>query len=80
MDVITLSSKGQIVIPAKIRKKFSLREGDTLVLVEEENVIRLQPLVRLSGLRGVDRLKDTGKMVKELRSEWDDDLETKTAL
>jgi AbrB family looped-hinge helix DNA binding protein len=80
MDVVTLSSKGQIVIPAKVRKKFSLKEGDSLVLVEENDAIRLQPLVNLSNLWGVDRLKNTGTLLRELRKEWDDDLETKTAL
>lgn len=80
MEVVTLSSKGQVVIPAKVRKKFSLKEGDSLMLVEEENAIRLQPLVSLSGLWGVDTLKDTGKILRALRSEWDDDLEKKTAL
>ena len=80
MEVVTLSSKGQVVIPAKIRKKFLLKEGDSLLLVEEENGIRLQPLVSLSGLWGADTLKDTGKILKDLRSEWDDDLEKKAAL
>jgi AbrB family looped-hinge helix DNA binding protein len=80
MEVVTLSSKGQIVIPAKVRKKFSLKEGDSLVLMEENNAIRLQPLVNLSELWGVDTLKDTGAMLKELRKEWDDDIEKKAAL
>ncbi|MDD4136307.1 MAG: AbrB/MazE/SpoVT family DNA-binding domain-containing protein [Methanoregula sp.] len=80
MEVVTLSSKGQIVIPAKVRKKFSLKEGDSLVLVEENNTIRLQPLVDLAELWGVDKLKGTGAILKELRKEWDDDLEGKTAL
>ena len=80
MDVVTLSSKGQIVIPAKVRKKFSLKEGDSLVLVEENNAIRLQPLVSLSELWGIDTMKNTGATVKELRKEWDDELEDKAAL
>ena len=80
MEVVTLSSKGQVVIPAKIRKKFLLKEGDSLVLVEENNGIRLQPLVSLSGLWGVDKVKDTSEIIKELRKEWDDDLEKKAAL
>jgi len=80
MDVVTLSSKGQIVIPSKVRKKFSLKEGDSLVIVEEKDAIRLQRLVNLSELRGVDKLKNTGRMLKEMRKEWDDKLEEKAAL
>ena len=62
MDVVTLSSKGQIVIPAKVRKKFSLKEGDSLVLVPEKDAIRLQPLTNLSELWGVDTLTGTRKI------------------
>jgi AbrB family looped-hinge helix DNA binding protein len=80
MDVVTLSSKGQIVIPSKVRKKFSLKEGDSLVIVEENDAIRLQPLVNLSELWGVDKLKNTETMLKEMRKEWDDELEDKAAL
>ena len=80
MDVVTLSSKGQIVIPAKVRKKFSLKEGDSLVLVPEKDAIRLQPLTNLSDLWGVDTLTGTRKILKEIRTEWDDELERTTAL
>jgi AbrB family looped-hinge helix DNA binding protein len=80
MEVVTLSSKGQVVIPAKVRKKFSLREGDSLVLVEENDGIRLRPLTNLSELWGVDKVKDTRVIIEELRKEWDDDLEKKAAL
>jgi len=80
MDIVTLSSKGQIVIPSKVRKKFSLKEGDSLVIVEEKDAIRLQPLVNLSELWGVDKLKNTGRMLKDMRKGWDDELEEKAAL
>ncbi len=80
MDVVTLSSKGQIVIPAKVRKKFSLHEGDSLVVVEEKDAIRLQPLTNLPELWGVDKIKNTRAMIREMRKEWDDELEEKAAL
>ncbi len=80
MDVVTLSSKGQIVIPAKVRKKFSLKTGDSLVILEEKDAIRLQPLVNLSELWGIDNLKDTRAELNEMRKEWDDELEDKAAL
>jgi antitoxin PrlF len=79
MEVVTLSSKGQIVIPSKVRKKFSLKEGDSLVIVEENDGICLKPLVNLSELWGVDKLKNTETMLKEMRKEWDDELEDKAA-
>jgi AbrB family looped-hinge helix DNA binding protein len=80
MEVVTLSSKGQIVIPSKVRKKYSLKEGDSLVVTEEKDGFRLQPLVILSDLWGVDSLNDTRPMLNDMRKEWDDELEDKTAL
>jgi AbrB family looped-hinge helix DNA binding protein len=80
MDIVTLSSKGQIVIPVKVRKKFSLKEGDSLVIVEEKDAIRLQPLVNLSELWGIDNLKNTRQVLNKMRKEWEDELEDKTAL
>ncbi len=80
MEIVTLSSKGQIVIPSKVRKKFSLKEGDSLVIVEEKDAIRLQPLVNLSELWGIDNLKNTRRLLNDMRKKWDDDLEDKAAL
>jgi hypothetical protein len=50
------------------------------VIVEEKDGIRLQPLVNLSELWGVDTLKNTGALLKEMRREWDDELDNKAAL
>ncbi|MEI6840769.1 MAG: AbrB/MazE/SpoVT family DNA-binding domain-containing protein [Methanomicrobiales archaeon] len=80
MDIVSLSSKGRIVIPAKIQEKFSLKTGDSLVIVVENDTIYLQPLVNLSELWGIDNLKDTRVVLNEMRKEWDDDLEDKAAL
>ena len=80
MELVTLSSKGQVVIPAKVRKKFSLKEGDSLMIVEEKDAICLRPLVNLSDLCGIDTMTDTRRMVREVREEWDDELEQKAAL
>ena len=44
IDVLTLSSKGQIVLPAGVRKSMSLRNGDKLVMYSEGDVIMLKPI------------------------------------
>ena len=80
MDIVTLSSKGQVVIPFKIREKFSLKKGDSLLIIEEKDAIRLKPLVNLSQLWGVDRLQNTCTMLQEMRREWDYELEEKATL
>jgi AbrB family looped-hinge helix DNA binding protein len=38
-----ISSKGQIVIPANLRKRYHLREGTTIVFQEERGRLVLEP-------------------------------------
>ena len=44
MDVLTVSSKGQIVLPASIRKSLSIETGDKLVAYAAEDTILLKVL------------------------------------
>jgi len=71
MNVVRISSKGQIVIPAKLRKELGLEVGDRLIVDRRENAIILKPVVKLSKLRGVDKLKGVSREVDEIRKEWD---------
>jgi AbrB family looped-hinge helix DNA binding protein len=38
-----ISSKGQIVIPASLRKRYGLKEGTTVVLQEDRGRLVLEP-------------------------------------
>ena len=53
-EVSTVTTKGQLVIPAKLRRKYAIREGTQVAFVEEENRLVLQPLTPefIRGLRG----------------------------
>jgi AbrB family looped-hinge helix DNA binding protein len=50
----TVTTKGRLVIPAQLRRKYSIREGTRVAFVEEENRLVLQPLTRkyIESLRG----------------------------
>ena len=43
-EVATVTTKGQLVIPSKLRRKYSIREGTQVAFLEEENRLVLQPL------------------------------------
>jgi antitoxin PrlF len=43
MTTMTLSSKGQIVLPANIRKRLGLMAGSQLEIIEEQDGLRLVP-------------------------------------
>lgn len=42
IELINVSSRGQIVIPEGIRKRFRLKQGSKLLLVEKENCLILK--------------------------------------
>jgi AbrB family looped-hinge helix DNA binding protein len=53
-EVGTVTTKGQLVIPAKLRRKYAIREGTRVAFVEEENRLVLQPITSsfIRSLRG----------------------------
>ena len=53
-EVSTVTTKGQLVIPAKLRRKYAIRKGTRVAFVEEENRLILQPITPefIRSLRG----------------------------
>ncbi len=44
MDIAVVSQKGWIVIPKRLRRKYQLKAGSRVALVEYQNVLVLVPL------------------------------------
>ena len=44
VEVLTVSSKGQISIPLEIRKKMSIARGDKMAVYASDDVIMLKPI------------------------------------
>jgi len=66
MHIVTVSSKGQIVLPASVRKRLGLSAGAQLELVESESalqltVIREVPSKQVSELAGMLVARSQGK-------------------
>jgi len=50
--LVKITNKGMISIPAAIRKKFALHDGDQVVISEEEDgTIKIYPLESIESLR-----------------------------
>ena len=77
MELVKLSAKGQIVIPAWIRKELGLSKGDKLVIERRQEVVILKPVVKLSKLRGIDKLDGASEEIERIRKEWDEEFEKK---
>ncbi|MFC1499601.1 AbrB/MazE/SpoVT family DNA-binding domain-containing protein [Candidatus Zixiibacteriota bacterium] len=46
MPIVHTSSKGQIVIPAKLRRKYSIEQGTRLNVVDGDGEIILRPVLQ----------------------------------
>jgi AbrB family looped-hinge helix DNA binding protein len=64
-----VTTKGQLVIPSKLRRKYAIRKGTHVAFLEEENRLVLQPLTPefIRSLRG--SLKGEPSPLKILREE-----------
>ena len=53
-ETITFTTKGQVVIPVAIRRKFGIEEGTKCVITSDEQGIFIRPITKTSihGLRG----------------------------
>jgi AbrB family looped-hinge helix DNA binding protein len=53
-EVSTVTTKGQFVIPSKLRRKYGIRKGTQVAFVEGEDRLILQPLTAefVRSLRG----------------------------
>lgn len=53
-EISTVTTKGQLVIPSKLRRKYSIKEGTQVAFLEQENRLVLQPLTAefIRSLRG----------------------------
>jgi AbrB family looped-hinge helix DNA binding protein len=78
MNAAYVTSKGQLVVPARIRRRFGIKPGTRVNFIEEGDRIIFQPVTReyIRGFRGMFKLKPGEKSVvqehlQERRAERD---------
>jgi AbrB family looped-hinge helix DNA binding protein len=69
LNIITLSGKGQIVIPREIRQKYNLNKGDRLLVTVENDriILHMKERYPILGLRGA--LSSKGSLTRALLQE-----------
>ena len=66
METSVVTVKGQVVVPANIRRKFGIKKGTKIAFIEQNGRLLIQPLDKnyfesLAGILGTE-----GKMLKSL--------------
>jgi AbrB family looped-hinge helix DNA binding protein len=59
MDIVTVSPKYQVVIPAKVRRSLGIKPGQKIQVIQYEGRIELIPVVSMKKARGFLRGIDT---------------------
>lgn len=69
MTITTISSKGWVVIPVELRKKYDLRPGARVVLVDYGGVLAIVPAMSDSVKESAGILKGGASLTKALLRE-----------
>ncbi len=80
MEESKVSPKGQIVIPKRLRDKLGIRKGEKLAIEEADEVVLVMKKVKdpVQAMRGLFKgktKKSSVELVRQLRDEWERDLE-----
>ncbi len=69
MEIGHVTSKGQIVIPARLRRRYGIETGTKICFIERDQEILLQPITEESIRQMRGMLKSRGSAAKELLRE-----------
>jgi AbrB family looped-hinge helix DNA binding protein len=79
VETATVTSKGQITIPSRLRKELRIIEGENVLIVREGDLLKIIPLPKLSKLAGVDTEMFRGRKpsaeLETTRKEWTKEFE-----
>lgn len=69
MEKSVVTTKGQLVVPVKLRRKFGIKRGTVVGFIEQGNALMIKPLDReyFSQLAGIAGTK--GKLLQSLRED-----------
>ena len=79
VETVTVTSKGQVTIPSRLRRDLKILEGEKLLVIREGNAIKIIPVPKLSKLAGVDEEVFRGRKpsgeIEVMRKEWTKEFE-----
>lgn len=75
MDTFAVTVKGQIVIPARIRRKMGIKRGTKICFIDKGDEVVLKPLTREYFKKMAGFMKTEGRLTKALLEERAKDRE-----
>jgi len=73
--IVKITNHGMIIIPSHIRKKYGLKDGDRVLIVddEEDGFIKIYPIVPIEKIR--ENSFTTEEMLNQLKQDRKEELE-----
>ncbi len=62
---VSITNRGMITIPAAFRKSYDLKDGDKVLVIEDEGALKIIPL------KNPDKLRDNSYNNEEMRKEME---------
>ena len=81
MEIVTVSSRGQLVIPEKVREKYKIKEGTKMILIEQDDRIILEKEEKISKILNKKDLEEKGWNLlaeESLKEVWGNEKDEKT--
>lgn len=75
MNTSTVTVKGQIVIPSRLRRKYGIKKGTRICFYDRDGEIGMIPVTEDSIDANVGFLETKGKLLQALRREKQSELE-----
>jgi AbrB family looped-hinge helix DNA binding protein len=71
--LVKVTNRGMITIPANLRKKYGLKDGDRVIVIEDEGMLRIVPVESIESLQ--NRALTTKEMMEILKRSREEELE-----
>ena len=75
MKSSTVTVKGQVVIPSKLRRKYGIKSGTSIFFYDEEGEIRIVPVTPEVIEKNTGFLGTKGKLLRALKNEKNNERE-----
>ncbi|MFX1282793.1 MAG: AbrB/MazE/SpoVT family DNA-binding domain-containing protein [Promethearchaeota archaeon] len=71
--IVKITNRGMVTIPASLRKKYGLQDGDQVIVVEDEGMLKIIPIKSIKSLQ--KRSVTTKEMLEILKRSREEELE-----
>ena len=71
--LVKVTNRGMITIPANLRKKYGLKDGDQIIVIEDEGMLKIVPIESIESLQ--NRSISTKEMTEILKRSREEELE-----